>query len=108
MFRSDYWFGPHAVNKIQATLISYIPGPIFFFKSSSVLLFFSCNSLKTCMRMKFGVSLLIKSIHYISSAFLELQELSSLVCQHTVYAQQSMEEEKLGPTRLHELFCEKK
>lgn len=59
------------------------------------------------MLMKFGVSFLIKPVLHISSAFLELQELSSLVCQHTVYAQQSMEEEKLGPTRLHELYCEK-
>lgn len=45
---------------------------------------------------------------HLSRAFSELHELSSLVCQHTVYAQQSMEEEKLGPTRLHELYWEKK
>lgn len=56
----------------------------------------------------FGVSILIIPTLHISSAFSELHELSSLVCQHTVYAQQSVEEEKLGPTRIQELYCEKK
>nr|XP_046247994.1 HAUS augmin-like complex subunit 8 [Scatophagus argus] len=45
--------------------------------------------------------------HQLSGAFSELLELSSLVCRHTICVQQSMEEEQLGHTRTHELFCPK-
>ncbi|XP_070410023.1 HAUS augmin-like complex subunit 8 isoform X1 [Nothobranchius furzeri] len=41
----------------------------------------------------------------LSGTFSELQELSSLVCRHSVYSQQAMEEEQLGSSRTRELFC---
>ncbi|XP_070688750.1 HAUS augmin-like complex subunit 8 [Pempheris klunzingeri] len=43
----------------------------------------------------------------LSGAFSELLELSSLVCCHTIHVQQATEEEQLGTTRAHELFCPK-
>uniref|UniRef100_A0A1A7XDW7 HAUS augmin-like complex, subunit 8 n=1 Tax=Iconisemion striatum TaxID=60296 RepID=A0A1A7XDW7_9TELE len=44
----------------------------------------------------------------LSGTFSELQELSSLVCRHSVYSQQATEEERLGSSRTRELFCLKK
>nr|XP_057913255.1 HAUS augmin-like complex subunit 8 [Doryrhamphus excisus] len=44
----------------------------------------------------------------LSGAFLELQELSSLICRHTVQVQQAAEEEQLGVARSMELFCPKR
>ncbi|KAE8294229.1 HAUS augmin-like complex subunit 8 [Larimichthys crocea] len=43
----------------------------------------------------------------LSGAFSELQELSSLVCRHTIHVQQAMEEEQLGTARNLELYCPK-
>ncbi|XP_061744258.1 HAUS augmin-like complex subunit 8 [Nerophis ophidion] len=44
---------------------------------------------------------------HLSGAFSELQELSSLICRHTVQVQQAAEEEQLGAARSLELFCPK-
>ncbi|XP_029002345.1 HAUS augmin-like complex subunit 8 [Betta splendens] len=41
----------------------------------------------------------------LSGAFSELQDLSSLVCRHTIQVQQAAEEEQLGSERTRELFC---
>ncbi|XP_024134101.2 HAUS augmin-like complex subunit 8 [Oryzias melastigma] len=43
----------------------------------------------------------------LSGAVAELQELSSLVCQHSVHVKQAQEEEQLGTSRTRELFCSK-
>ncbi|XP_013881229.1 HAUS augmin-like complex subunit 8 [Austrofundulus limnaeus] len=43
----------------------------------------------------------------LSGTFSELQELSSLVCRHSVHVQQVVEEEQLGVSRTRELFCPK-
>ncbi|XP_076009401.1 HAUS augmin-like complex subunit 8 isoform X2 [Genypterus blacodes] len=40
-------------------------------------------------------------------AFSGLRDLSSLVCRHTILVQQGAEEEQLGATRGHELYCPK-
>ncbi|KAM6962539.1 HAUS augmin-like complex subunit 8 [Aplochiton taeniatus] len=41
----------------------------------------------------------------LSGAFSELLELSSLVSRQTVYVQQALEEEHLGPARTKQLYC---
>ncbi|XP_072244799.1 HAUS augmin-like complex subunit 8 isoform X1 [Leuresthes tenuis] len=43
----------------------------------------------------------------LAGRFSELQELSSLVCRHSVLVQQAVEEEQLGSSRTTELFCPK-
>lgn len=44
---------------------------------------------------------------HLSGAFSELLELSSLICQQTIHLQQAAEEEQLGSTQTHKLFCPK-
>lgn len=53
------------------------------------------------------IPLVLKHIFHFPSAFSELLELSSLVSRHTIYAQQSVEEEQLGLERTQELLCHK-
>lgn len=55
----------------------------------------------------FGNSANMPTPLYSSRAVAELQELSSLVCQHSVHVKQAQEEEQLGTSRTRELFCSK-
>ncbi|KAM3876085.1 uncharacterized protein ACN63O_022594 [Diretmus argenteus] len=64
-----------------------------------------CSTSLECLR---DIKLASKDIsQQLSGTFSELQELSSLVCRHTIHIQQASEEEQLGTTRTHELYCPK-
>lgn len=64
----------------------------------------NCTSLECLKNMKMASNDISQQL---KGAFSELLELSSLICRHTIHIQQAAEEERLGTTQTHNLYCPK-